>query len=247
VALICNFPAPTKDRPSLLAHHDVETLFHEFGHAMHSILTRAKYSRFSGTNVPRDFVEAPSQMLENWVWDKRVLDSFAADYRDPSKKIPAETLAKLKDARLATEGSFYRRQLSFALVDMALHTRIDEANASETLAMSNSILSMVFLPEPPDTAFVAYFNHLMHYSGGYYGYAWADAIAADMATEFERAPDGFFDRGVGRRLREEIYAVGWSREIEESIERFLGRKRSLSPFLKKIGVKEPAASGKQRP
>src|SRR5262249_49894133 len=116
---------------SLLAHSDVETLFHEFGHAMHTILTRAKYARFSGTSVPRDFVEAPSQMLENWVWDKRVLDSFAADYRDPSKKIPAEILAKLKEARLATEGTRYRRQLSFGLTDLKLHTQIHDSNAAE--------------------------------------------------------------------------------------------------------------------
>ena len=120
VALICNFPSPTKDKPSLLSHSDVETIFHEFGHAMHSMMTRAKYGRFSGTSVPRDFVEAPSQMLENWVWDKKVLDSFAADYRDPSKKIPADILAKLKEAKLATEGTRYRRQLSFALMDLAL-------------------------------------------------------------------------------------------------------------------------------
>jgi thimet oligopeptidase len=194
--------------------------------------------------VPRDFVEAPSQMLENWVWDKNVLDSFAADYRDPSKKIPGEILAKLKEARLATEGSFYRRQLSLALVDMALHTRIREGNAAEALAMSNDVLGTVFLPEPPDTAFVAYFGHLMHYSGGYYGYAWADAIAADMATEFERAPDGYFDRSAGRRLRDEIYAPGSSREMDVSIEKFLGRKRSLAPFLKKIGIGESAAGAK---
>src|SRR6185436_12475235 len=101
VALICNFPSPTKDKPSLLSHQDVETLFHEFGHAMHSILTRAKYVRFSGTSVPRDFVEAPSQMLENWVWDKKVLDSFAADYANPSEKIPQDILGKLKEAKLA--------------------------------------------------------------------------------------------------------------------------------------------------
>jgi thimet oligopeptidase len=236
VALVCNFPSPTKDEPSLLSHLDVETLFHEFGHAMHSIMTRANYSRFSGTSVPRDFVEAPSQMLENWVWDKKVLDSFAADYRDPSKKIPAEILAKLKEARLATEGTRYRRQLSFGLMDLRLHSQIHDANAREALPLSNKALSDVFLPMAPDTAFVAYFGHLMHYDAGYYGYAWADAIAADMATVFERAPKGYFDPSAGRRLRKEIYEVGDSRDVNVSIEKFLGRPRSLEPFLKRIGI-----------
>jgi Zn-dependent oligopeptidase len=238
VALICNFPSPTKDKPSLLSHMDVETIFHEFGHAMHSMMTRAKYGRFSGTSVPGDFVEAPSQMLENWVWDKKVLDSFAADYRDPSKKIPADILAQLMAARLATEGTRYRRQLSFALVDLALHTQIHDTNAAEALPLSNKILSDVFLPMAPDTAFVAYFGHLMGYDAGYYGYAWADAIAADMATVFEHAPDGYFDKAAGHRLRVEIYEPGNSRDVNESIEKFLGRKRSLEPFLKKIGIEK---------
>jgi thimet oligopeptidase len=238
VALVCNFPAPTKDRPSLLSHSDVETLFHEFGHAMHSILTRAKYSRFSGTSVPRDFVEAPSQMLENWVWDKKVLDSFAADYRDPSKKIPAEILAKLKEARLATEGTRYRRQLSFGIMDLTLHTQITATNASETLPLSNQKLGEVFLPMVPDTAFIAYFNHIIGYGAGYYGYAWADAISADMATVFENAPDGYFDKTAGMRLRKEIYEPGDSRDVNISIEKFLGRPRSLDPFLKQIGIEK---------
>src|SRR5438876_4912502 len=121
VALLCNFPPPTGDKPSLLTHTDVETLFHEFGHALHSIVTRAKYGRFSGTHVPGDFVEAPSQMLQNWVWDKRVLDTFAADYRDPSKKIPAEIVKKMNDAKLANAAVFYRRQFAFASLDLALH------------------------------------------------------------------------------------------------------------------------------
>jgi thimet oligopeptidase len=241
-ALICNFPAPGKDKPSLLEHSDVETLFHEFGHAMHTILTRAEYSRFSGTSVPGDFVEAPSQMLENWVWDKRVLDSFAADYRDPTKKIPAEILSKLKESRLATEGTRYRRQLSFGLTDLMLHTQIHDNNAAEALPLSNKILSDVFFPLAPDTAFVAYFGHLMGYDAGYYGYAWADAIAADMATVFEHAPNGYFDPAAGRKLRTEVYEPGNSRDVNISIERFLGRKRSLDPFLKKIGIEkdEPA-------
>jgi thimet oligopeptidase len=236
VALICNFPSPAKDKPSLLAHSDVETLFHEFGHAMHSMMTRAKYGRFSCTSVPRDFVEAPSQMLENWVWDKKVLDSFAGDYRDPSKKIPADILAKLKEAKLATEGTRYRRQISFALMDMTLHTQIHASNAAEALPLSNKVLSDVFLPMVPDTAFVAYFGHLMGYDAGYYGYAWADTIAADMATVFEKSANGYFDSATGRRLRDEIYAPGDSRDVNLSIEKFLGRQRSLEPFLKKLGI-----------
>src|SRR6266567_612627 len=241
VALICNFPSPAPDRPSLLSHTDVETLFHEFGDAMHSIMTRAKYARFSGTSVPRDFVEAPSQMLENWVWNKKVLDSFAADYRDPSKKIPAEILEKLKEAKLAVEATRYRRQLSFGLTDLALHTQIHEANAKEALPLSNKILGEVFFSMAPDTAFVAYFGHLMQYDAGYYGYAWADAIAADMATVFEHAPNGYFDQAAGHRLRAEIYEPGDSRDVNVSIEKFLHRPWSLDPFLKKIGIEKSAA------
>ena len=234
--LVCNFPAPTADHPSLMSHDEVETIFHEFGHAMHTILTRAKYARFSGTSVPGDFVEAPSQMLENWAWDKAVLDSFAADYRDPSKKIPADILAQLKTARLATEGVRYRRQLSFALMDLALHSQISATNLDAVLPLSNEKLGDVFLPLLPDTAFVAYFGHIIGYGAGYYGYAWADAIAADMATAFEKSPGGYFDETVGLRLRKEIYEVGDSRDVNESIEKFLGRPRSIEPFLKRIGV-----------
>lgn len=106
------------------------------------------------------------------------------------------------------------------------------------MPLSNKVLSEVFLPMVPDTAFVAYFGHLMGYDAGYYGYAWADAIAADMATVFEQAPNGYFDQAAGRRLRVEIYEPGNSRDVNESIERFLGRKRSLEPFLKKIGIEK---------
>jgi len=234
-SLVCNFPPPTKDKPSLLKHTDVETLFHEFGHAMHGVLTRAKFARFSGSSVPRDFVEAPSQMLENWVWDKKVLDSFAADYRDQFR-IPSGILNQLKASKLAISGCFYRRQLSFGIMDLELHTKITDKNASEANAVANRALSETFLPVPENTAFIAYFGHFTGYDAGYYGYAWADAIAADMATVFEKAPEGFFDEDAGRRLRDEIYSVGDSRDVNESIEKFLGRKRSIDPFLKKIGV-----------
>jgi thimet oligopeptidase len=236
VALLCNFPPPTTDKPSLMAHSEVETLFHEFGHALHSIVTRSKYWRFSGTSVPRDFVEAPSQMLQNWVWDKKVLDTFAADYRDPSKKIPAEIIKKMNDAKRAIAGVFYRRQFAFASLDLALHGQHPENDTYDCAAISNPILEKVFLPIDPSTIFVSYFGHLNGYDAGYYGYAWADAIAADMATVFEKAKDGYFDKQAGMKLRHEIYEPGDSRDVNISIEKFLGRKQSVQPFLKKIGI-----------
>ncbi len=236
VALICNFPSPTGDKPSLLSHGEVETLFHEFGHALHSILTRARHSRFSGTSVPRDFVEAPSQMLENWIWDKEQLDSFAADYRDPSKKIPEAILNQLKDARLATIGTFYRRQLSFGILDLELHSITSTETKLDVIKDSNRIISDVFLPVPEDTTFVTYFGHLTGYDAGYYGYAWADAIAADMATVFEESELKYADKEVARRLRDSIYAPGGSRDANELIREFLGRERSIQPFLKSIGI-----------
>ena len=236
VAMVCNFPPPQPGKPSLMAHEEVVTLFHEFGHVMHSMLTRARFARFSGSNVEGDFVEAPSQMLENWAWDKTVLDTFAADYRDVNKKIPGEILAKLREADLATKGTFYRRQLCFGLLDLALHTQVRAGSGVDPIELSNKILSETLLPVPEGSSFVTYFGHLMHYDAGYYGYAWADAISADMASVFEYSPGGYFDVNTGLKLRNEIYAVGDSRDPTVSIGKFLGRPQSNQPFLKKIGI-----------
>jgi len=236
-ALLCNFPPPSADKPSLMTHSDVETLFHEFGHCLHEITTRAKHGRFAGTHVPGDFVEAPSQMLQNWVWSKKVLDTFAADYRDPSKKIPAETIQKMNDAKKATAGIFYRRQFAFASLDLAMHDAHPENAEWDCVNISNPILEKVFLPIEPSTTMVTYFGHMNGYDAGYYGYAWADAIAADMATVFEKAPQGYLDKQAGMKLRKEIYEQGDGRDVTASIEKFLGRKQSVEPFLKKIGVK----------
>jgi Zn-dependent oligopeptidase len=175
-------------------------------------------------------------MLQNWVWDKKVLDTFAVDYRDPSKKIPAETIQKMNDAKLATAGVFYRRQFAFASLDLALHDVHPEDAPYDCVAISNPVLEKVFLPIDPATTFVTYFGHLNGYDAGYYGYAWADAIAADMATVFEKAKGKYLDRDAGLRLRHEIYEQGDGRDVSLSIEKFLGRKQSIEPFLKKIGV-----------
>src|SRR5437588_7627672 len=236
-ALLCNFPPPSADKPSPMTHSDVQTLFHEFAHCLHEITTRAKYGRFAGTRVPGDFVEAPSQMLQNWVWDKKVLDTFAADYRDPSKKIPGEIIQKMNDAKKATGGVFYRRQFAFASLDLAMHDAHPEGAQWDCVDISNPVLEKVFLPIDPSTTMVTYFGHMNGYDAGYYGYAWADAIAADMATVFEKAPQAYLDKQAGMKLRKEVYEQGDGRDVTASIEKFLGRKQSVEPFLKKIGVK----------
>jgi thimet oligopeptidase len=237
VALVCNFAPPTAERPSLLSHREVETLFHEFGHALHSLLTGARYAQLSGTNVPQDFVEAPSQMLEHWVWSPEVVDRFAADYRDPSKRIDPSLLVRMREAKLATAGTHYRRQLALALADLALHRAPAPGEGKDARKILNQVKSDVFIAPPEGTHFGAYWGHLTGYDAGYYGYLWAEAIAADMASVFEQAPDRFLDAAMGRRLRHEVYAVGGARDAEESIRRFLQRERSNEPFLKQVGLK----------
>jgi Zn-dependent oligopeptidase len=236
-ALVCNFPPPAADKPSLLKHGDVETLFHEFGHVMHLVIGRSRYQGL--LSVPRDFVEAPSQMLENWVWDKAVLDTFAADYRDPSKKIPAETINGLVAARQATEGFFNRRQLSIGLLDLSLHTlSVDAAWQTDVVKLVNDTTARVAVAPPPDTFWAAYIGHLAGYDAGYYGYLWAKVMAIDMASVFQAAPDGFLDVKVGRRLRDEVYGKGDTRDVGDSVEKFLGRPRSMQPFLEYVGIKK---------
>ncbi|MBS0663369.1 MAG: Zn-dependent oligopeptidase [Verrucomicrobia bacterium] len=237
-ALLCNFPAPTADAPSLLKHGDVETLFHEFGHVMHHMMSRSRFVAQGSFAVPRDFVEAPSQMLESWVWDKTVLDTFAADYRDPSKKIPAETIASLIAARQATDGYFNRRQLAIGLLDLSLHTLTPEqARNIDVMGLTNDVTARVSVAPPAGTFWAAYIGHLAGYDAGYYGYLWAKVMAVDMASVFKAAPGGFLDETVGRRLRDEVYGKGNTRDVGDSVEAFLGRKRSMKPFLDYVGIK----------
>jgi thimet oligopeptidase len=206
---------------------------------MHMMMSRSRFVAQGGFNVPQDFVEAPSQMLENWVWDKAVLDTFAADYRDSEKKIPAATIAAIVAARQATEGVATRRQLSLGLLDLAMHA-VPPAEAAhmDVVAVTNAVLKRVSVAPAPDTAFVAYFGHMAGYDAGYYGYQWARVLSLDMASAFKASPGGFLDEKVGRRLRDEVYGKGDTRDVGDSVEKFLGRPRSMQPFLDYVGIKQ---------
>jgi thimet oligopeptidase len=237
VSLICNFPTPIGDKPSLLSFDNVETLFHEFGHCMHSILTEVDYMSFSGTSVPRDFVEAPSQVLEYWIRDKQVLDIFAADYRDPSKKLPEAVLENMEKADLAMIALHYRGQIGYAMTDLLLHSYAHPLQVQNVAAVGNAALAQYIFARPEGTAFVAGFGHLMGYDAGYYGYAWSDVIAADMASLFENAEGKFMNQELGMKLRNEVFSRGDTRDVSESVEKFLGRERSMDAFLIKLGIK----------
>ncbi len=230
VALVCNFPEPTATKPSLLSHDDVETFFHEFGHGLHSLTTQAKYERFAGTSVERDFVEAPSQMLEEWSLDPQVLNRFAADYRDPSKKIDSKILNKMKEAKLATVALHYRRQIGFALADLMFHAPGDKKSCRE---IANNEMRTAYFEPPENSNYAAHWGHMAGYDGGYYGYAWADAIAQDLLSAFK---GNLMNFEVGQKLRAEIYSVGGSRRAEESVRKFLGRDWSPEAFYKSLGI-----------
>lgn len=228
--LVCNFPSPTLNTPSLLTHDNVETLLHEFGHLMHAMLTQAHYALFSGTSVERDFVEAPSQAMEAWAWDINVLTRFARSYKDPSKRLPEETIRRMKEAKLATIATFYRRQLGYALSDQAFHEPGGNKNSRE---IANREMAASYFPPPDGSNFAAFWGHMAGYDGTYYGYAWADAIASDMTTPFG---DQLMNSEVGRRLRGEVYSRGGSRTAERSIREFLGRPWNCEAFLRSIGL-----------
>lgn len=235
--LVCNFPKPTKDTPSLLKHSDVETLFHEFGHAMHTILAKSEYIGQSGTAVPRDFVEAPSQMLENWLWDKKVLDSFAHHYKDKSQKLPSDMLDKMKLVKKASLGRQLIFQLGVAELDMALHSVKKPVTTQQVDKISDEKYQMMVGAETDkEVSFITRLGHFIGYDAGYYGYLWAQAISDDLNTKFESAENKYFDKEMGMKLRQQIYEPGDSRPVEESIKQFLGRDWNTKAFIKNLGI-----------
>jgi thimet oligopeptidase len=182
-SIVANFPKPTPEKPSLLPHSDVETVFHEFGHIMHQTITRAKYQRFSGTSVARDFVEAPSQMFENWVWKEPILNRMSGHYQDRSKKLPPEMIKKMVAAKNVDAGLKYLRQNFFATYDMTLNT----AGTKDSTELYGKLMKEISLiPMSPGTMPEASFTHLMGYDAGYYSYLWAEVFAQDAFSRFEK-------------------------------------------------------------
>ncbi|MEK7745395.1 MAG: M3 family metallopeptidase, partial [Elusimicrobiota bacterium] len=230
-AIVANFNKPTAEAPSLLTHDEVETFFHEFGHIMHQTLTRAKYQRFSGTSVARDFVESASQIFENWVWKEEILTRLSGHYQDRSRKLSKEMIKKLVDAKLVDSGLKYLRQNFFGTYDMTLHT----LGAQDTTALYAELMGEISLiPMSPGVLPETSFNHLMGYDAGYYGYLWSEVFAQDMFTRFEG--EGLLNEKTGRDYRRQILEVGGSREESESLRAFLGRDPGEEAFLKDLGI-----------
>lgn len=231
-AMVANFNKPTADRPSLLKHNEVDTYFHEFGHIMHQTLTRARYGRFSGSSVARDFVEAPSQMLENWVWSAEVLPMLSGHYKDRSQKLPKELLDKMIAAKNVNSGLIYLRQIFFGSIDMRYHTASEIA---DTTAEYEHLMGPVSLiPMSAGTHPEASFGHLMGYDSGYYGYLWSKVFAEDMFSRFEA--EGVLNPVIGRLYRQAILEQGSSKDEAAILRDFLGREPNEKAFLKSIGL-----------
>jgi Zn-dependent oligopeptidase len=229
-AIVANFTKPTPDTPSLLRHTEVVTFFHEFGHILHQTLTRARYLEFSGTSTERDFVEAPSQMLEHWVWDPAVLARFSRHHAT-GEPLPADLLHAMVRAKNLSSGIRERRQLFFARLDYVLHTAGFDGDTTRAVA---ELYPLTGFPYPPNTHFQSGFGHLFGYDAGYYGYLWSRVFGDDMFTRFEGA--GLLDRDTGHDYRQKILERGGSVDGDELVRSFLGREPNMDAFLKDIGL-----------
>jgi thimet oligopeptidase len=230
--LVCNFADPAVASPALLDHDDVVTLFHEFGHLMHHLLGgRQEWIGFSGVATEWDFVEAPSQMLEEWAWDPATLALFAR-HLETGAPIPAELVARMRAANEFGKGTHTRHQVFYAQLSLAYH----RANP-ETLELTETMkdLQRRYSPFPhvPDTHFFASFGHLHGYSAMYYTYLWSLVIAKDLLSEFQRT--GLLDEGTSRRYREAVLVPGGSRDAAELVEAFLGRPYGFAAFAEWLG------------
>ena len=230
-AIVANFTKPGTERPSLLQHQEVETFFHEFGHILHQTLTRAELTKFSGTSTEGDFVEAPSQIMENWTWQPQVLARFARHYQT-GQPIPPELVSQLTAAKNLNIALLTLRQAQFGLLDMWMHDETPQKDLDDIHVRSTQVS---LFPVHPDTFYPASFGHLLGgYDAGYYGYLWSEVYGDDMWSRFEK--EGVTNPKVGADYRREVLERGGSRDGMEHLRAFLGREPNNEAFLRKLGM-----------
>ena len=235
--LVCNFSPPVEGRPALFTHEEVITLFHEFGHGLHHMLTRVDYVGVSGINgVAWDAVELPSQFMENWCWERQALDLISGHYQS-HEKIPAGLYARMIAAKNFQSGMQFARQLEYALFDMRLHSNHDPERGASVQQLLDEIRAAVAVIIPP--AFNRFQNSFSHvfagsYAAGYYSYKWAEVLSADAFSKFEE--NGVFDRATGLEFMRNILEQGGSREPMELFVNFRGRAPRMDALLRHSGL-----------
>ncbi len=239
LGLFCaNVNPPVGDTPALLTHREVETLFHEFGHLLHHCFSRVAVRSLAGTSVAWDFVELPSQIMENWCWERGGLDLFASHY-ETGERIPEPLYEKMVRARTYRAANAQMRQLGFASTDLALHRHYDPSRDGDVLSYARDNLQRFSPTALPDdfamiTGFTHVFAHPVGYAAGYYSYKWAEVLDADAFTRFKR--EGITNPAVGRAFREAILSKGNSEDPAALYEAFMGREPKLEPLLERTGL-----------
>jgi peptidyl-dipeptidase Dcp len=235
ISIVTNFTRPSQTRPSLLTFGELTTFLHEFGHALHGMLTRCTYESLSGTSVARDFVELPSQFMENFAYEKEWLDSWARHYKT-GEKLPGELMEKIKESAVFNEGYSCHRQLSFAFLDMAWHS-IKEPAGSDVVAFESEAMSKTELFPPLEGACMStQFAHIFGggYAAGYYGYKWAEVLDADAFGLF--LEQGIFNTETSASFRRNILEKGGSEKPQYLYRQFRGRDPEMTAFLKRSGL-----------
>lgn len=237
IIIVMNFTRPTDTKPSLLTFDEVETLLHEFGHALHGICADGTYASLSGTSVYQDFVELPSQIMENWLTEKEYLDQIAVHY-ETGEKIPQELVQKLIDASNFNTGYACCRQVSFGLLDMAWHT-ITEPFEGDVVAFEKKAWApAAVVPEVPETCMSTNFGHLFAggYAAGYYGYKWAEVLDADAFSLFKEK--GIFNKEVAKSFYDNILSKGGTEDPAVLYKRFRGQEPTIDALLIRNGIKK---------
>ena len=235
VSIVTNFSKPTESAPSLLTHDELCTFLHEFGHSLHGMFAQGRYTSLCGTNVSRDFVELPSQIMENWAFEPEYLDSFAKDYRT-GEVIPDTLVSRIVKAKNYLSGYYQVRQLDFGTLDMAWHT-LETLPEAGTLDFERAALApSSLMPKPEGTAISPSFNHIFSggYSAGYYSYKWAEVLEADAFSLFKEK--GIFDRETAASFRENILSKGDSEDPAVLYRNFRGHDPEPSALMEKLGL-----------